>query len=271
MPALTRNRRFARSRNSSERAGTPAGAGSIQTVEASGAEPGQFLSDPAPCARSAGGVVSEGPTRVASRSPPAKGTPYGKPLQGASRTARTRGRHSRQLGLRRRLRGHRRCGYEHPTSPARRAMARQPDSPQRRLPRELRFGRRDRHRVRRDRDASGRYRPGRIERGRRVSQDQDRRQGAERGPGRAGRARRIHHGGGRDRAEPAHVRWIGGEEQSREAPPRYRTHHGGRRGPVRRAGPDLRRCLPGRVGAFGAGGGPHPEDRPAHRRARSRG
>ena len=216
MPALTRNRRFARSRNSSERAGTPAGAGSIQTVEASGAEPGQFLSDTAPCARSAGGVVSEGPARVAYAFASCERNSLWETTSG-----RVRGFRALVVGTVVSLAlvgasaGSAGAATNTQTSPARGAMARQPDSPQRRLPEELRFRRRDRHHVRSDRPPRSRRRPRRVERCRRVSQDQDRHEGAERRPGHAGGARRIHHGGGRDRTESAHLRRISGEEQPR--------------------------------------------------------
>ena len=141
MPALTRNRRFARS-SDLERTSRNTRRGGLHTNRR-GMRGGAraFLPDLAPCARCAGGVVSEGPARVASRRPLAKGTPYGNRLQGASWIARTRGQHRHE---------HRRSSAPPPAPRARRrtdqpparatrrAVARQPDQAQRRLPQELR-------------------------------------------------------------------------------------------------------------------------------------
>ena len=61
MPALTRNRRFARGHCSSERAGTPAGADSKQTVEACGAESGRTCPIPPLAHIAQGALCRKGP------------------------------------------------------------------------------------------------------------------------------------------------------------------------------------------------------------------
>ena len=249
MPALTRNRRFARSTISSERAGTPAGAGSTQTVEACGAEPGRSCPISPLAQLRRGRCVGRARAGRVAR-PFAKGTPAWDPTSGrVVDCAHSSSSRSSSIALGRRCRtGVAGAATAAPTctrAAARRAVARQPDQDQRRLPQELRCARPDRHRVRGDRHARGRRRQAGVEPGDRVPQD----------------ARSARRSSSAARTRPARspsTSWR------RSPTPRIRVtsaarppqnnlvarllataaHDRRRQGTVRRAGPDLRRRVP---------------------------
>ena len=198
-----------------------------------------FLPDLAPCARCARGVVSEGPARVASRRPLAKGTPYGIPLQGASRIARTRGQHSHER--RARSARPRPAPGAAPTDQlaaraARRAVARQPDQGQRRLPRELRR-RPTRSTPRTQSSACARSastsRPPNLAIA--YLKTQDRRRDPARRPGLAGRAgRTTSWRRSPTRQDPRHFGGTAAKNNLVAPPARNAAHEGYRQGAVRR-------------------------------------
>ena len=133
----------------------------------------------------------------------------------ASRTARPRHRHARGRHPCRRggpRRGGTQAADRRPTG---RHLDREPDHRQRRLHQAVRFARRSRHCVRRDRVARSARRPSRVGPGDRILENAPRHAVAKRRSRRAGRTVVRHHGGGRRGPRPDTVRRHRRAEQPR--------------------------------------------------------
>ena len=258
MPALTRNRRFARSNTSSERAGTPArGRTPYKPSRHAGRSPGsscpirllqQFVQE-ALCRKGPHGPRRAGFLR--------KELPMGSRLQGASWIARTRSHNRHRHGTRRHVRLARGRGRadQHPARTTRRTVARQPDQEQRRSAPELREAGSARHRVRSDRNAGARRRQAGVGSGHRRPEDDDRHRPRDRWPRVARRTCAIHPRGHRRRTGPASLRWHRRPEQSRRSTARDGAQRRARQGPLRFVGPVVRRRVPPRARAGRTQGG----------------
>ena len=217
-----------------------------------------FLPDPAPCALAQRALCRKGPRGSRRVGPSAKGTPLWDPTSGrVEDCADSWSRTLMSAALDR-------CDRTPPPGAAppdqraaratRRAVARQPDQAQRRLPQELREARPGRHRLRSDRHARGRRRQSRVEPRDRVAQAQHRhRSSRPAGTTRRGALAEYIMAAVAERAGSASLRRHRGPATTSCAGcSRPQRTNGCRQGAVRRAGPDLRRRVPPGTGAGGA-------------------